>query len=262
MNTIDRMIRPLILALGLLSLAGCYTVPITGRTAFIVVPQGEEISLGVSAYDEAKSNTPVSRDRALQTRVEMVGKRIAAVSDFPDWKWEFTVFDDPKTPNAWCLPGGKIAVYTGLMPYVTSDAELAAVMAHEVSHAIARHGAERMSQQMIIEAGAQAITATASQKNLEAYKVAYGVGSQLFVSLPHSRSQEYESDRMGLIYMARAGYDPNAALTFWERFKQASAGKTPPEFLSTHPADDNRIAQIKELLPEAEKVYEQSAKAN
>jgi predicted Zn-dependent protease len=167
------------------------------------------------------------------------------------------VFDDTNTINAWCLPGGKVGVYTGLLPYARTDGELATVMAHEIAHAVARHGAERMSQQMVVETGSAIVAGTVSEQNVEVAKVAYGVGSQLFVMLPYSRKHEFEADRIGLIYMARAGYDPREALTFWQRFAELSKG-APPEWLSTHPADTKRVEQIKQLLPEAEAEYQKT----
>ena len=240
----------------LLALPGCYSVPVTGRMALVMVSQDSELQLGLQSFQEAKTTTPVSRDAALQTRIEMVGRRIAAVSAFPDWKWEFVAFDDPKTPNAWCLPGGKIGVYSGLMPYAKTDGELATVMAHEVGHAVARHGAERMTEQMALAVGAEAVGRSVSQENVERAKVAYGIGSQLFVALPHSRKDELEADRIGLIYMARAGYDPHEALAFWNRFSQISADQPKFEWLSTHPLDDVRIKQINAYMPDAVKEYE------
>ena len=257
---IQRMILITVcVCLTMAALPSCYTVPVTGRTAFVALPSSEEFALGVQAYDEAKQNTPTLNDPATVQRVRKVANRIIAVSDYPDWNWEVTVFDDPETPNAWCLPGGKIGVYSGLLPYTKTDGQLATVIAHEIGHAVARHGGQRMSEQMVIAVGAAAISKSVSDKYLETAKVAYGVGSELFVTLPYSRKDEYEADRIGLIYMARAGYNPEEAVDFWEEFSQVGGDK-PPEFLSTHPADENRAARIRELLPEAMAVYEQSRK--
>lgn len=238
-------------------LTSCYTVPVTGRTAMVLLPQSEEFALGMQAYNDVRSNTPLSRDAVLIRRVQTVGARIAAVSDYPHWPWEFTVFQED-TPNAWCLPGGKVGVYSGLMRYVYTDGELATVLAHEIGHAVARHGAERMSQQMVVAAGGAIVAGTVSDKNLETAKVAYGIGSELFVMLPYSRKQEYEADEIGLIYMARAGYDPREAVTFWERFRQLSQGPSVPEWFSTHPADEKRIARLKELMPRALAEYQKA----
>jgi predicted Zn-dependent protease len=241
-----------------LALTGCYTVPISGRTTLNMVTMAEEAQLGLQAYEDAKAQTPQLKDSAVNDRVTRIGNRIAQVSHFPEWDWEFVVFDDPDIPNAWCLPGGKVAVYSGLLPYVKTDGELATVMAHEIAHAIARHGAERMSQEMVRAAGAAVVAETVGDEYVEMSKVVYGVGSDLFVMLPYSRKHELEADQIGLIYMARAGYDPNEAVTFWERFSQVGEGQKPPEFLSTHPADENRVQQIKELLPAAVEEYQKT----
>ena len=255
MNTCKTIILVLCIVCFTLAMSGCYTVPITGRTTFNMVSQAEESQLGLQAYEQAKSQTPLLKDSVVSKRVATIGEKIAAVSHFPEWDWEFIVFDDPETPNAWCLPGGKVAVYSGLLPYAKTDAELATVMAHEISHAIARHGAERMSQEMAKAAGAAVVSEAVGPEYVEAANVVYGVGSDLFVMLPYSRKHELEADRIGLIYMARAGYDPNEAVTFWENFSKAGEGEKPPEFLSTHPADENRVIQIKGLLPEAIEEY-------
>jgi len=249
----------LVLLCGTLPLlTGCYTVPVTGRTSFMLVSSDEEQTLGLQAFTDVKKETPVSHDSVANARVQRVGAAIARVSEYPDWQWEFIVFDDTNTINAWCLPGGKVGVYTALLPYARTDGELATVMAHEISHAIARHGAERMSQQMVVETGSAIVAGSVSDKNVETAKVAYGLGSQLFVMLPYSRKHELEADRIGLIYMARAGYDPREALTFWQSFSEISKGGAPPEWLSTHPADTKRIEQIKLLLPEAIVEYDKT----
>ena len=169
----------IILIAAVCMLSGCYTVPITGRTAFVAVSQSEETSLGLQAYTDTKQKTPITKDAATSARITGIGKRIAAISEYPNWAWEFTVFDDPKTPNAWCLPGGKVGFYTGLLPYTKTDAEIATVMAHEIGHAVARHGGERMSEEMVLAAGAAVIVGAVSPSNVEKAKVAYGIGSGL-----------------------------------------------------------------------------------
>lgn len=257
MHTYLKHLRHVFLLLLLLLCAGCYTVPEVGRTTFIALPLAEEHALGAEAFAEAKSQMPLSQDAELNARVQRIGRHIADVSAFPHWQWEFVVFDMPDTPNAWCLPGGKVAVYTGLMPLIHNDGELATVIAHEVGHAVARHGAERMSRQMIVATGAHVAGAAVGDRHREAANVAFGIGSELFVMLPYSRRQEFEADKIGLTYMARAGYDPRHALTLWGRFSDMLATQTRvPEFLSTHPADANRIQQIKELMPAALQEYE------
>ena len=252
----------LILIAGILALfAGCYTVPITGRQAMILLDEGTEMQMGATSYADIKGKTKVSTDPAVNAQVQRVGKRIAAATGL-DYKWEFTVFDDPKTVNAFCLPGGKVGVYTGIMKITRDDAGLATIIGHEAAHATARHGAERYSQGLMIGLGGavlESAVGSSDQKTKESenWKVAYGLGSTLLVALPHSRMQESEADRMGLIYMAKAGYDPNEAVGVWERFKayKDQQGQSQVEFLSTHPTDETRIRQIQGHLPEALRYY-------
>jgi metalloendopeptidase OMA1, mitochondrial len=244
------MKRQLGLLPALLVLAGCATVPYTNRRQMSWVPEGTEMSLGDEAYADVKKKSKVSHDPALQAQVDRVGRRIAQVADKPEYKWEFVVIDDAKTVNAFCLPGGKVAVYTGILPLTQDDNGLAVVLSHEVSHALARHGAERMSEQMLIGSLEQVAVTTGFIKNdqqLSIVEQAYGIGR----GLPHSRAQESEADHIGLILMAKAGYDPKTAVPFWERMQKASKGGGPPEFLSDHPSDAKRIDKIKEELPEA-----------
>jgi predicted Zn-dependent protease len=172
------------------------------------------------------------------------------------YKWEFNLVEDP-TVNAWCMSGGKVVVYTGLLPLAQSEAALATVMGHEIAHAVARHGCERMSDQMLLQMGGTALSAALAQKPEQTKQMAmtaFGVGSQVGVILPFSRQNEYEADYMGLIFMAMAGYNPNESIGFWEKMSQ-QGGSKPPEFLSTHPVDANRIARIKEKMPDAMAYY-------
>lgn len=234
--------------------AGCATVPYTNRRQFNLISQGEEDQMGAQAYTEVKTKSALSKDATTNAMVTRVGQRIAKVAERPDFKWEFVVIDDPKTLNAFCLPGGRVAVYTGLLPVTKDETGLAVVMAHEVAHALARHGAERMSQQMAVGLGQQLAVGAGlikTQAGMQVFEMAYGIG----VGLPHGRSQEAEADRIGLILMAKAGYDPREAIPFWQRMKAASSGQKPPEFLSTHPSDETRIAKIREELPEALTYY-------
>jgi len=247
-------------------LAGCGTVPVTGRSQLNFIPADQEMALGLSSFDELKKSTPISKDAAANALVQKVGKRIATIAgtDMPNAQWEFVVFES-KEANAFCLPGGKVGVYTGILPITKDEAGLATVIGHEVAHAVAKHGAERMSEGMALQYGGQlagsylgtklditspAVKALASQ--------AYGLGSQTLVALPHSRNQESEADHIGLIYMARAGYDPAASVQFWQRFmdynKQAGGNDT-PNFLRTHPTDATRIQQLQGWLPEAKAQY-------
>jgi len=235
-------------------LGGCTTVPYTNRKQFNLVSQGEEDQMGAQAYAEVKAKNPLSKDASINAMVNRVGDRFAKVSSRPDFKWEFVVIDDAKTLNAFCLPGGKVAVYTGILPETKTEEGLEVVMAHEVAHALARHGAERMSQQIAVGSAEKLAVSTGllkSQAEMQIFEMAYGVG----VGLPHGRSQESEADHIGLILMAKAGYDPNEAIPFWQRMKAASGGQKPPEFLSTHPSDETRIKKIREQLPEALKHY-------
>ena len=238
-------------------LTGCYTVPETGRHSFNFMSEGEEMQLGFSEFDKMKKEVPISKDEKAKALVEKVGKRIAAVAPMPNAQWEFVVFES-KEANAFCLPGGKVGVYTGILPITQTEAGLATVIGHEVAHAVARHGGERMSTAQGLQvAGTAASAALGTTKYgswAPLFQQAYGVGSEVAVALPHSRLQESEADHMGLLYMARAGFNPEEAVAFWVRFgefnKQAGAGST-PWFLRTHPLDDTRVQQLKGWMPEA-----------
>lgn len=235
--------------------AACQTVPYTKRSQFLLVSAEEEAALGEGAYKDALSKARLSTDSDATAMVRRVGERIAAVSDRPDFKWEFNLIDDPKTVNAWCLPGGKVAVYSGILPVTRDENGLAVVMGHEIAHALARHGSERMSQGLLAQLGGAALGAAMASKPAATQRVAqeaYGAGATVGVLLPFSRAHESEADHIGLILMAKAGYDPGGAVGFWRRMAQASGGKdSTPEFLRTHPADAKRIARIEEELPEA-----------
>ena len=255
-----RLLMYVACAAALMLVGACATVPETGRSQLLLISSAQEMQLGLSEFDKLKSSTPISKDAALNALVRRVGSRIAAVAPLPNAHWEFVLFDDPKVANAFCLPGGKVGVYTGILPITKDEAGLATVIAHEVGHAVARHGAERVSEGLLVQLGGTVLEeALKSSPSATQGLVlgAYGIGSQLGVTLPHSRQQELEADHLGLIYMARAGYDPREALTFWQRFKAYNdkRGGKPVEFLSTHPLDDRRIAQIEKLLPQAEAEY-------
>ncbi len=248
----------LALLLGTASLlAGCYTVPETGRRSLNFMSEGEEMKLGFSEFEKMKKEVPISKDAAAKALVEGVGKRIAAVAPLPNAQWEFVVFDS-KEANAFCLPGGKVGVYTGILPITKDEAGLATVIGHEVAHAVARHGGERLSYARGIQtAGVLAGSALGATKYADwtpIFNQVYGAGSQVGVALPHSRLQESEADRMGLLYMAEAGYNPEASVAFWQRFaafSQAAGASQTPWFLRTHPLDDTRIKQLQEWMPEA-----------
>jgi len=222
------------------------------------------MQLGLTAFNQVKQETPISRDPAANALVQKVGKRLAAVAskDLPNAQWEFVVFDS-KEANAFCLPGGKVGVYSGILPITKDEAGLATVLGHEIAHAVLHHGSERMSEAMLMQTGGQVLGSalgSASQTTKAAAATAYGLTTQVGRELPHSRAQESEADRVGLTFMARAGYDPQEALRFWQRFaayaKQAGGSTAAmPVIFRDHPADDKRIADLQKLLPAAEAEY-------
>ncbi len=226
------------------------------------------MTLSDQSYKDVLSKSTISTDASWNPKVTDVGQKIAASAetfmrengmekDLANYKWEFNLIQDDKIVNAFCMPGGKIVVYTGILPVVQDENGLATVMSHEVAHAIANHGGERMSQELIVQAGGTGLAQITKSKPVLAQKIlmqAYGAGSQVGILLPYSRSHESEADHIGLILMARAGYDPKTAVAFWERMS-ALGGAKPPELLSTHPANARRIADINKEILEAEKYY-------
>jgi predicted Zn-dependent protease len=255
------MTRRLLLLVLSLALAACTAVPYTRRSQLILISPDEEAKLGAQAYREVLSKARVVRRDDVIEPVREVGQRIARVSDRNDFRWEFSVIDDPKQQNAFALPGGKVAVYTGLFPVARDTNGLAVVLGHEIAHVLARHGAERMSQGLVAQAGGTLLGAMfGGGPSAQAIMAAYGLGAQLGVLLPYSRTQESEADHIGLLLMARAGYDPSAALAFWERMEKTGGNGT-PEFVSTHPSHGTRQQQIQAWLPEALRYYEASARA-
>jgi metalloendopeptidase OMA1, mitochondrial len=251
----------LLLAMAWGLVAGCATAPYTGRKQVLMVSQEQELSLGYQAFKQIKGKSRPSQDQALQARVRRVGERIAQAADRPDYQWEFIVFDDDKNANAFCLPGGKVGIYTGLFKYLKSDGDLATVISHEAAHALARHAGERLSQSTLAQMGGTALSIGLGALGVSptAGRVAmqgYGLGTQVGVLLPYSRVQESEADRIGLILMAKAGYDPELAVQFWERFATGKKDQAQvPQFLSTHPSDATRIQNIRAHLPEARQYY-------
>ncbi|MHB8524202.1 MAG: M48 family metallopeptidase [Limisphaerales bacterium] len=245
---------------GLLLLgASCATVPVTGRTQLNFISAGQEMQLGLAGFEKLKQDVPINHDPVANALVQQVGKRIAAVADLPNAQWEFVVFES-KEANAFCLPGGKVGVYTGILPITQDAAGLAAVLGHEVAHAAAHHGAERMSEAVLLQSGGSLLNSGLSNsdpRTQAAVAVAYGLTTTVGVELPHSRKQESEADHIGLIYMARAGYHPEAAVAFWQRFAEYNrrAGASTPVFLRTHPLDATRIQQLQTWLPEAQAQY-------
>jgi predicted Zn-dependent protease len=244
-----------VLALG----TGCSTVPVTGRSQLNLMSPSQEAQLGLTSFETMKKELPISQDVYAKALVQKVGQKVAAVvgSDMPDAQWEFVVFESGEA-NAFCLPGGKVGVYTGILPITKDEAGLATVIGHEIAHAVARHGGERISQAMVIEGLGSAVNAAMANTDpryQSATMLAYGVGTKLGAELPFSRQQESEADHIGLLYMAQAGYDPEQAVKFWERFaefNQKQGGET-VWFLSTHPLNEDRIKHLKEWMPEAKR---------
>jgi predicted Zn-dependent protease len=257
----------------LLFAVGCAEVPITKRKGLHIVPTSDLLALSLQQYDEVIKESKLSTDQKKVQMVRRVGERIARSaeaflkdsgrgSQIAQYKWEFNLIEDDKVVNAWCMPGGKVAVYTGILPYTKDETGLAVVMSHEVAHAIAEHGNERMSQALLANMGGMALSvALANQpsQTRELSMAAFGAGAAVGFLLPYSRLHESEADRIGLMLMARAGYDPREAIPFWERMNK-KAGSKPPEFLSTHPAPESRIANIKTYIPEALPYYQRSVK--
>lgn len=247
-----------------LLLTACGSVPITGRKQMLLVSDSEVLSASLSQYSEYMKSAPLSTDKAKTDMVVRVGKKIAAAteaylkqnglgSEVSNFQWEFHLVKDDQI-NAFCMPGGKIVVYEGLMKLVTSDDELAVVMGHEVAHAVAKHSNERMSQQLVTQYGAAILSEALSTKSAAVQNIGntvFGVGTQLGVMLPYSRKHELEADYMGLILMTMAGYNPEVAVGFWQ--KMSASGGSTPEILSTHPSDSHRISEIKRYLPEMAK---------
>ncbi len=255
-----------VIMISLISLA-CATVPLTGRRQLDLIPADSILSLSSEQYGEFLKSNKESTDVAATQMVRTVGQKIQkAVEKYmtenhmanriANYHWEFKLIEN-KQANAWCLPGGKVVVYTGILPITKDENGLAVVIGHEVAHAVANHGGERMSQGMLTELGGVAVSYALKEKS-EAIKqiwgTAFGVGTQFGVLMPFSRLHENEADHLGLVFMAMAGYDPHGAISFWERMMQQK-GANVPEFLSTHPSDKNRIAKIKEEIPQAMQYY-------
>jgi metalloendopeptidase OMA1, mitochondrial len=252
------MKKILALILSVIFVASCGTAPYTGRSQVILVSEGQEASLGDDAYRHHLRDSVVTHDAEAERIVRKVGERIARAANKPEYKWEFTVINDPEMVNAFAVPGGKVAVYTGIFVPARDEAGLAVVLGHEVAHALARHPAERMSQGMLLQLGGVGLGVALGRNPALANQVlqAYGITAGVGVALPFSRSQETEADRIGLILMAKAGYDPRVALELWERMEKKGGKGAPPEFLSTHPGYETRIQQLRSFLPEALGYYQ------
>lgn len=242
-------------------MAACTSAPYTHRSQLMLISPAEENQLGVQAFQEVLSQEKVSTDPALHKVVSRIGSRIAGAAGREDFRWEFVVIDNDKTVNAFALPGGKVAVYTGMFPVAWTEGGLAAVMSHEVAHVLARHGGERLSQGLVAQMGAAAVQAGMAGSNpavVQSVMAAYGLGATVGVLLPYSRLQESEADRIGLLLMAQAGYDPREAVNLWKRMAQEESHR-PPEFLSTHPSPGQRIRDLEQQMPNALAQYHPSA---
>jgi predicted Zn-dependent protease len=251
---------------SLLLLASCGSVPLTGRKQILLVPETEVLSASLTQYDEYIRTARKSADENQAAMVARVGRNIASATEsylkqnglsgeIQNFKWEFNLIKSDDV-NAFCMPGGKIVVYEGLMRLVSSDDELAVVVGHEVAHAVAKHGNERMSQEILAQYGASFVSAALSEKSQAvqaAGNTVFGLGAQLGVMLPYSRRHELEADYMGLVFMTMAGYNPDLAVAFWQKMSAASGNSGTPDFLSTHPGDSRRISEIRRYLPEMEK---------
>jgi len=251
------------------SILSCSTVPLTGRSQLNLIPANEMLSLSYQQYDEFLNENKVSKDAKNTAMVKRVGTNIQhAVEEYlaqnnlsnrlEGYKWEFNLVEDEQV-NAWCMPGGKVVVYTGILPVTKNEIGLAVVLGHEIAHAIAEHGNERMSQGLIQQLGGAALSVALRDKpqlTQDLFLTAYGVGSTVGI-LAYSRTQESEADHLGLIFMAMAGYNPGEAVNFWQRMAEINKGQKPPEFLSTHPSDETRINDIKKWLPDALKYYKE-----
>ena len=250
-----------------IALTSCSKVLLTGRKQLLLVSDSEMLSSSLVSYKQFIDSVPASKDKANTALVKKVGAKMSAVveaylkangmeAEIANFAWEFNLVKDTSV-NAFCMPGGKVVVFEGILPVTKTEVGMAVVMGHEIAHAVAKHSNERASQQMVAQYGSaitDALLAGKSAATRSTISTIYGIGSQYGVMLPYSRKQELEADRLGLIFLAMAGYDPHESITFWERMS-ASSANAPMEFMSTHPSDANRIAQLKKILPEALQYY-------
>ena len=260
----------LVMSMALVSLVGCETNPYTGRSQLLMTSVSQEMQMGAQAYDQVKRDPKMrpSQDpreiepvKRVAARIVEAAKRSKYAEMANQFQWEVTVIKDDKTANAFALPGGKMAVYTGIFPMAKTEAGLAAVMGHEVVHALARHGAERMSQGQLTNAALQVVGAAAGASGGggmlgQAAMAALGVGAEVGVLLPFSRKHESEADYVGILLAADAGYDPRESVALWERMGQMSGGGASSDFMSTHPSHETRITQLKTWMPEAMAIYQ------
>ncbi|MCU0451690.1 MAG: M48 family metallopeptidase [Bernardetiaceae bacterium] len=263
-------LKALAISLLLYMVAACQTVPITGRKQLSLIPANELLNMSATEYRTFLGQNALSKDAAATAMVRRVGERIqAAVQEYmrqngaedriKNFQWEFNLVED-KTVNAWCMPGGKVVIYTGILPVCRDETGLAVVMGHEIAHAVAGHGDERLSQNLAATFGQVALQVAMANKRAETralWGAAFGVGTQLGVLLPFSRTHESEADRIGLVFSAMAGYDPREAPKFWGRMAELGGGQ-PPEFLSTHPSHETRIKNLEGWIQESMPFYEKS----
>ncbi|OQX99414.1 MAG: peptidase M48 [Bacteroidetes bacterium 4572_117] len=261
------MNRIIISLVGILLISACSTVAVSNRKQIKLIPNTTMFATSFQQYGDFLKEQKLSKNQQQTQMVKKVGAKIqkAVEKYFADkgmsstlkgYSWDFNLVEDPQI-NAWCMPGGKVVFYTGILPATKDETGLAVVMGHEIAHAIADHGNERMSQQLLLQGGGMALdqlTKTKPDKTKKMWGTVFGLGAQYGAVLPFSRLHESEADHLGLIFMAMAGYNPNEAVDFWTRMSKMG-GQKPPEFMSTHPSDETRIKQIKEHLPEAMKYY-------
>ena len=247
----------------------CKSVAVTGRKQLSLVPESQMIAMSSEQYAQVIQQGPLSTNQSQVDMIKRVGNTIKTAvekymadqgrsKELEGYNWEFNLIKNDSTVNAWCMPGGKVAFYTGILPVCIDENGIAVVMGHEVAHAIAHHGNERMSQQIVEQAGGQVASVMLASKSpltQQLFQTAYGAGAQYGVILPFSRKHESEADKMGLVFMAMAGYDPHVAIEFWKRMSTVMSGQAPPEFMSTHPSDARRVADLEAFLPEALKYY-------
>ncbi len=264
----QNLITLTITILTFIVLQSCSTVPLTGRSQLNMIPSSEMLSMSFQQYDQflkenklSTNQTEVNLVKNTGVKIQHAVERYMKENNLSDrlngYKWEFNLVEDDQV-NAWCMPGGKVVVYTGILPVTKDEAGLAVVMGHEIAHAIAEHGNERMSQQLLQQVGAVGLMVAMKEEPAQTQALwlsVYGVGTTVGIMLPYSRTQESEADHLGLIFMAMAGYDPHAAPEFWKRMAASKQGGQPPEFLSTHPSDQTRINDITSWIPEAMKYY-------
>lgn len=266
------MIKRNLILIGLLIVSifthSCSTVPVTGRSQLHLIPSSQIMAMSFSQYDEFLKANKISQDAQQTAKVKNVGKKIQSAVEryfkennmsehLKGYNWEFNLVESQDV-NAWCMPGGKVVFYTGILPICKDENGIAVVMGHEIAHAVAEHGGERMSQGLIAQLGGIGLSLALEkypEQTQNLWMTAYGIGAQLGVLLPFSRLHESEADHLGLIFMAMAGFEPNYAVEFWQRMASQKSNSAPPEFLSTHPSDQTRINNLKKLMPEALQYY-------